>query len=209
MQSIKSSAMSGYNETLQTIQSAQKKHAGKQEHFVTLVVFDSNATRTIYKSTPCQNAKELCKETYTPNGMTPLYDAMGTTLRGMQQSLKGQKDYKVLVSIITDGEENSSKEYTGAAIKKLVDELKEQAWVFTYIGANQDVEKVAATIGVRNTLKFQASPEATKAMFKRENVSREKWFDREAKGASAQELQDDYFEEPKKEPSPPPAPKKR
>jgi len=57
----------------------------------------------------------------------------------------------VLVTIITDGEENSSKEFTGQMIKKMIDELKALGWVFTFIGANIDVEKVAAQISINNS----------------------------------------------------------
>lgn len=45
---------------------------------------------------------------------------------------------RMLVTIVTDGYENASKEYTGSAIKALVAELKNKGWVFAYIGANQE-----------------------------------------------------------------------
>lgn len=45
----------------------------------------------------------------------------------------------VVITIITDGLENALKEYTGAAVKQLVEQLKGVGWTFTYMGANQDV----------------------------------------------------------------------
>ncbi len=197
MDSIKREAMSGYNETVQTIKAAHKKHATSQQHYVTLVLFNSSETRVVYNNLSSSDAKELTAQSYQPNAGTPLYDAMGTTLSKIRYSLNEKQKHKVLVTIITDGEENASKEYSGAAIKKLVDELKGRGWVFTYIGANQDVERVAATLSVDrgNVIPFQPSAAGTKAMFKRKNASRSKWFDRVAEGESAQELQQDFFEE--------------
>lgn len=84
----------------------------------------------------------------------------------------------VLVTVITDGYENASREYDGSAIKSFVESLKSKGWVFTYIGANQDVEKVAATISITNTLEFKASPEGTQAMFAKESKSRSRFFSR-------------------------------
>jgi hypothetical protein len=84
-------------------------------------------------------------------------------LTGLKQSVKPED--KVLLTVITDGEENSSKEYNRGAIKKLVEDCKSQGWIFAYIGANQDIEKVAATISITNTLSFAASPTGSTKMY--------------------------------------------
>ena len=150
MQSIKPAAINGMNETVQSIRAAQKKHED-QEHVVTLVSFNSSAIKTIYDCVPSAEVKELTDNDYIPDCCTPLYDAMGHAINALRPKV-GSED-KVLVTVITDGEENSSTEYSGKAIKALVEELKGKGWVFAYIGANQDVEKVAATISVTNVLK--------------------------------------------------------
>jgi hypothetical protein len=80
---------------------------------------------------------------------------MGISLSALRK--KVAEEDKVLVTIVTDGYENASREYDGKAIKALVDELKVKGWVFAYIGANQDVEAVAATISITNTLRFNAT----------------------------------------------------
>lgn len=195
MQSIKTQTINGYNETVQTIKTAQKKHTETQEHFVTLVVFDSSEIKTLYDRVPCEKAEELNDRTYQPNACTPLYDAMGMTLTKFRCSLDENADNRVLVTVITDGEENSSQEYNGNMIKKLIDELKAKGWVFAYIGANQDVEKVAATISITNVMNFEATYHGTRAMFERQSSSCSRFYDRIADNECGTCLQEDFFEE--------------
>lgn len=168
MCSIKKDAVDNVNETIQTIRSAQRKNED-QEHFVTLVTFN-NDVKTIYECVPVAEVKELNEETYCPDCCTALYDAMGFSINALRKNVA--ENDRVLVTVVTDGYENASREYSGKAIKSLVDELKSQNWVFAYIGANQDVEKVAATISITNVMKFEASSEGTRIMTNRLNNSR-------------------------------------
>ena len=71
-----------------------------------------------------------------------------------------------LVTVITDGYENASQHWSGPQIKSLVEELRHEGWTFTYIGANQDVEAVAGSMGIRNTLAFEETEEGTKKCLK-------------------------------------------
>ena len=179
MQSIKQAAINGMNETVQSIRDAQNKHED-QEHIVTLVSFNSSDIKTIYDCLPAAEVKELTDNDYNPSCCTPLYDAMGYALNALRPKV-GSED-KVLVTIITDGEENSSSEYDGKAIKALVEELKGKGWVFAYIGANQDVEKVAATISVTNVMNFSATDHGTRGMLFSLRKSRDRMFSRIADG---------------------------
>ncbi len=194
MQSIKTAAIDSVNETIQTIRSAQKKHED-QEHFVSLVTFNDDV-KTIYECVAVDEVKELTAETYQPACCTALYDAMGISLNALRK--KVAEDDKVLVTVVTDGYENASKEYSGKAIKALVDELKTKGWVFAYIGANQDVEAVAATISITNVMKFEATPLGTAAMGARVASARGRLFDRIADCCfSAAEANEDFFDEEK------------
>lgn len=195
MQSIIKQAMNGYNETLQTIKAAQVKHVETQQHFVTLVSFNSSQARMLYDKAPIEQAREIDYKTYYPDCGTPLYDAMGTTLTKFKYSLDESVQNNVLVTIITDGEENSSVEYNSAMIKKLVDELKGNGWVFTYIGANQDVMQVAEALSITNVMGFEATGDGTQAMFKTEKNSRARYYDRVANNVSNDLLQSDFFKE--------------
>ena len=96
----------------------------------------------------------------------------------------------------SDGYENASREFSGCDIKRLVAELKEEGWVFAYIGTNQDVDAVADDMGIGSRMRYQYSPEGAARMFAQERVSRRRFFDRLAtQGKSAiKDKRFDYFE---------------
>ena len=174
MDCIRRQAVEGVNQTISTIRQAQLSNEG-QNHMVSLITFNSERTNTIYDMTPIKDVKDLKLGDYNPGACTPLYDAMGFALTSLRK-VATKKDL-VLVTIITDGYENASKEFTGKAIKTLVDELRQQEdWIFTYIGANQDVEKVAESLGVSNSMAFQEDEEGTRFMFEKESRSRRKFY---------------------------------
>ena len=82
----------------------------------------------------------------------------------------------VLVTIITDGYENSSEEWTLKMVRTLIEKLKKQNWTFTLIGTdNLDVEEMAHSFAIDEHLEFQQDEAGTKAMFARERRSRERF----------------------------------
>jgi len=83
------------------------------------------------------------------------------------------------VTVITDGLENASREFTGSAIKALVDKLKdEEGWNFAYIGANQDVESVAMSLSISNTMTFISDTEGMRQAWDKERKSKMTMCDR-------------------------------
>ena len=116
--------------------------------------------------------EQIDEKRYHPDALTPLFDAMGFSFAKLRQVVENVADYNVLVTILTDGEENASKEYTGSSIKKIIEELKLNRWTFTYIGTDHDVEKFAASISITNTIHFQKNEADMKNMFVNEMSSR-------------------------------------
>ena len=177
MSSIARQAVDGVNETIGSIRSAQEKNPD-QEHIVTLVAFCGCELKTIYDNVPVAEVKTLTDKDYNPCCMTPLYDAVGATITRVHALKSRESESLALVTIITDGYENASHEFTLTAIRSLIESYKEQGWQFTYIGAEHDVEQVAFSLNIQHTLKFDKTVAGTQAMFAKERRSRNRWLDK-------------------------------
>lgn len=177
MESIYNQALSGVNETIQTIRMGQKDHPDMKQ-ILTLASFNSgkNYLKVKYSATPIENVKEITHEDYITCGCTALYDAMGEMISELKR--KVTLEDRVLVTVITDGYENASIHWSGPQIKSLVEELRQTGWTFTYIGANQDVEAVAGSMGIRNTLAFEETEKGAKAMFELDRLCRAGFLDK-------------------------------
>ena len=175
MESIRTEAINGYNETLGSIKSTQLKFLDTQEHFVSLAAFCDCGIDMIYDMTPIKDAEKLTREKYDPCCCTPLFDAIGKTVKTLKKKIADVEDAAVLVTIITDGYENSSKEWDAKGVSKLIEECKEDGWMFSFIGAGEDVVKVATTISITNTMVWENTSEGTKKMFDEENEARERY----------------------------------
>ena len=177
MKSIKESIIQGFNEIVQTVKGIAKEYP-EQEHFISLVSFNGLGQKILHFIDPVEKLEEIDKKRYIPNASTPLYDAMGFSFAKMKQVLNSKKNYNVLVTILTDGEENASKEYNGQAIKGIIEELKLNGWTFTYIGADHDVESFALKISITNTLFFDKNEKGIKNMFEKEKSARERYSEK-------------------------------
>ena len=191
---IERQALAGINETIDTVKKMQKMHKDMEQR-ISLLTFDSGHKTFKYDNVKAESVHRLGSKDYNPCGGTPLYDAIGTAISKLNAQTSEHDN--VLVTIITDGYENASRTWNGRQIKSLVQELRQMGWTFTYIGADQDVEKVAGEIGVCNALRFSANVEETAAMFEKEGRSRTRFYDKvccemRAPDASLAES-DDYF----------------
>lgn len=180
MEIIRKQALVGINETLETIRKMQKAHS-ELEQRVTLITFDSTHRNMFYDNVSADNVRKLSMRDYRPCGGTPLYDAIGMGIAKINaQAAEGDN---VLVTIVTDGEENCSEEYSLRMIKNLIEKLKKQGWTFTFIGTDDlDVEAMAADMGIDNHLSFKEDEEGTKKMFACENRSRVLYCKRVSRG---------------------------
>ncbi len=191
MSIIQHHALVGINETLTTISKMQKAHKNLEQR-VTLITFDSTHKKLFYDNVSAFRAKPLKAKDYNPCGGTPLYDAIGMGIAKI--NAQATEDDSVLVTIITDGEENCSEEYNLRMIKNLIEKLKKQNWTFTFIGTDDlDVETIAMDMGIDNHLQFSEDAAGTKAMFARENRARERY--NKCRAAECVMEAGSYFEE--------------
>lgn len=193
MYSIRNEAIAGVVETIQTIRTAQNDNA-EQEQLFSLVVFNGAHISTVYDRMPISNVSDFNEKDYQPTDNTPLFDAMGNGITNLRRYIND--DDNVLVTIITDGYENASREWDHRRITQLVEDLKKKNWLFTYIGANQDALAVARDMGIDHSMNFMSSAEGTKAMFMKEKLSRSKFYSKLAGGKSfSMAKSEDFFED--------------
>ncbi|MBP5507059.1 MAG: hypothetical protein J6Y23_04320 [Prevotella sp.] len=178
MECIRRAAMEGFNETLAGIKKAQKEYADTQEHYISLITFCSCSRDAVYDKVPVAEAEPLTLNQYVPCCCTPLYDAMGFALTSMREHVKDIDDVAVVVTIITDGLENASKEYNRRSIHALVDSLKSGGWSFTFMGANQNSSEVAQSLAIRNSQDFDYSEEGISKAYHRDRRSKFSFFEK-------------------------------
>jgi hypothetical protein len=112
---------------------------------MSLTLFDTKY-EVRYVATDMAAVVPLDEENYKPDGNTALYDAIGFSVRALEQLAPVGK---VLFVILTDGEENSSKDWRRQSIFKLIQEKREKnGWEFVFLGADQDAYAAAEAISV-------------------------------------------------------------
>jgi len=178
---ITQQTISGCNETINTIKAAQEKYTDTQEHFVSIYAFQSGGSspsRYLIKNAPAAQAEHITEKDYQPCGWTPLLDAVGSTLTDLKAKVAKCEDAIGSVTIITDGEENSSTDYSAEQVVKMIDALKEQGWNFNFIGSGIDVNRISARMHIDNSMCFDMSVEGSSAMYAKERRSRDRWFNK-------------------------------
>jgi hypothetical protein len=155
---IQSVAISGFNEFL-----AEQKLQSGEANF-TLVLFNHEYA-VVKDGINIQSVEPLTEEVYVTSGMTAYFDAVGTTIESVGHRLSNtpeeQRPEKVIFVILTDGEENSSKKYTGSKIKEMSQHQEEKySWKFIFLAANQDAMISSGAIGISNYANFAFTPQA-------------------------------------------------
>lgn len=183
MECIKKQALSGLNETIQTICAATKEDTDQTQK-VTLISFNSEHQNYIYDQLEAAKCHTITQKDYVPDGCTPLFDAMGNAFVKLKKELKSDENYRVLVTVITDGMENASREYSVDSIGLIIDALKKDNWIFSYIGANQDAVEEARKMNIGNSMNWVADAKGTADMLAAERTSRTKFYKRVRKESS-------------------------
>lgn len=178
MSHLREVTLSGINETIGTIRNAQKEFAQTQVHTLTLVTFDTDsnrpAVRTIIDNQPIANVKKF--RDYMPNGCTPLYDAMGQSLTRLHTLIKGDVDASAVVTVLTDGLENASREWNAQSLRKLIEQLKQEGWSFSYMGSAHDVKEVTDLLSIENVVEFSHDQLGAGNTWGRERSSRRAYY---------------------------------
>lgn len=182
MHSLANDTIGGYNALIEE----QKKADG--DAYVTTVLFDDRYI-VLHDRVNIQDVKPLTNKEYCPLGMTAMLDAIGKTIISVGQKLAAmdEKDRPgtVMVTIITDGYENASEEFTWKSVQDMIKEQREKYnWLFTFIGANIDTRKVSQDMGIdaRFAKSYSANSVGVSAVY--QTVSNAMSFSRKASSSS-------------------------
>lgn len=156
MHMIEEQAVSGFNDTLGPIR--EDYEAGNKVR-VWSVLFSDDVTVLDAGVSP-DTIQPLTQATYEPSGCTALYDAIAKTILSMEAAAAKDKNAVFLLTVLTDGMENASKDYGGASgfgrLKALIARVQKTGnWTINYIGCD-GIEQLAVATGVSlgNTMTY-------------------------------------------------------
>jgi len=157
MQSCLEATISGFNEFI-----AGQKTDAKQSGIKTLVSlfkFNGSHVTCVFDRQDVETVEPLTKKTYNPSGNTNLLDAMGGVLMKINELLtaKNKADREsVIVTVLTDGEENASRTFKNTDIKGMVEKAQGKSWAFMFLGANIDAFSTSSSLGfsTHNTMQY-------------------------------------------------------
>ncbi len=143
----------------------EQQKAGSGEATLTLVQFDSqHPYEVIHHFTPIREVPALTRKTYVPRGGTPLLDALGRGINDIEESIgklnDGERPEKVIVAVITDGQENSSMEFNKEQVEKMIKSKSSEAgWEFIFLSADLNAIADAHHLGFSSdaTVAFEKS----------------------------------------------------
>jgi len=189
MASVCEPTIAGFNEFLHT---QQRQHDGGRA-LMSLTQFDDRY-EVNFIGEPIENVPDIDTESYIPRGRTALYDAIGRTILEIEAWTRAENwQERVLVLIVTDGQENASREYGFDAVRALIAQKERDSWNFAYMGANQDSYAVGGSLNIRAdyTANYDATAGGTSENYKRMASATEKWRASKGKGMSAPAFFDD------------------
>jgi uncharacterized protein YegL len=164
MGGLESDTIGGFNSMLR----GQRELEG--EAYVTTVLFD-NEYELLHDRIDIRAVADMTQSDYAVRGSTALLDAMGKTIKrihdNQKQTAKEYRAEKVIVVVITDGAENSSREYTLKQVRKRVEKQKAGGWTFMFLGANMDAVTEARNIGIDAAMArpYEATPQGVRRSY--------------------------------------------
>lgn len=183
MDSCKDATISGFNEYFNSL-----KADTSWKTLVTLTKFNSQKMETAYHLEDVRNVPMLDHDNYRPDANTPLYDAIARTIRKTETDIASANDQPaVFCVILTDGQENASREYDLRSIRELIERKKKDGWKIICLGADVDAWAIGGAIGLNRGDVLSYDKVHTGQTFKDLSVATNAYFE---SGADAKE---DFF----------------
>lgn len=157
MSHIKESTIEGFNNFLED----QREEEGDAR--ITLVQFNSEV-ETLWSDRPLDEAPSLDEGHYIPKGSTALNDAVGEGIQEAKaRAARSDQDRETLYVVITDGKENSSREFSHSDIQDMIESERDEGREFIFLAANQNAMATADNYGMDpdKSLTYAHSDEGT------------------------------------------------
>jgi uncharacterized protein YegL len=154
------------------------------EAVVTTIVMDFSSAgdfRVLVNSTDPSLLTDELANSYDTRSSTALYDAIGRGFLLVPTDCDG-----VFVNILTDGQENDSKEYRPETIKAKIEEMRSRGWAITFMGTSEAELATARSLGfsATNTVMYANSGAGTLEAFETSNNARMSYMSRTMSGES-------------------------
>lgn len=165
MSVIRNDVIGGYNTFLES-----QKDLKSGKAYISLVQFD-HEYEPVYFSKNIEDTPKLDTTTYVPRGSTSLLDAVGRTILDVEARIdskkKKDKPNKVIILVITDGQENASLEFDKTRITDMIKEQELKGWTFMYLSADVNAFDDAHSLGISKdqTIFFDSTHEGTRKMY--------------------------------------------
>lgn len=192
------SVVKSFNEQLKTIREQDISYKNEIHTYVSLTTFNSvikNRTEVF----PIGMFEDLSGKDYNPSGTTALLDAIGSTIARIEMNyntkITSNEEVEIVMMILTDGYENSSRKYSFKDISGKIAELEEKGrWRFIFLGADIDTFNVINDLNIKavNSINFE-SEKLDKAMEVVEKSIKNHYFN-----YSNNLSKEDFFEESRK-----------
>lgn len=179
MEQFKSRTIEGINSSISEL----RKQADKDTEILNTLLFFSGGSNNNWALSKIDETNfvfnrvgsdittinDLTNEEYNPGGNTPLLDSIGIGVDKVKKfhgDKLGDDNLNIIVTIFTDGEENSSTKYNKAEIKKMIEHFQsDNRWTFTFIGCGslENVTSTSNTLGISsaNTVAYTMSDAGT------------------------------------------------
>jgi Mg-chelatase subunit ChlD len=143
MQAIHDDALGGVNSYI----AAAKRDKALYESKFSLITFNSESMDTLRKNEIMETVKPIAVEEYRCGGWTPLYDAIGRGIGILDEAAVPQQQAKCILVVMTDGQENASREFNHAGITAMIKARQERGWLVTFLGEGLDVALQGVRLG--------------------------------------------------------------
>lgn len=141
----------GVNQQIKRIREIEERYP-EQEFYTSLTLFNHQIT-PVWRRVRSANLKEISFSDYIPDGFTALYDVVGFTLNELLNEIGEEVDNNkatVVVVMVTDGYENSSKYFSHGQIAERIQQLEATGkWTFSYLGATLDAVQIAVNLNIK------------------------------------------------------------